>query len=110
MTQQFGSPMERDDIARVERGINSVIDKATTHFEQTVDKIAPRAIGSERVPPEEEFREYLLTIADSGDPVAAGKAWVTERASQYGLPKALEMWADYVAANEKRLEEFSQRG
>ena len=110
MPENFGSPGERDDIARVERGIQSVVEKQAKHFESVVDKLAPRAIGSERVPPEEEFREYLLTIADSGDPVEAGKAWVTERASQYGLPKALEMWADYVAANEKRLEEFSQRG
>lgn len=105
--ETFGSPKERDDVARIERGITDVVERKAKHFESVVDRLAPRAIGSQRVPPQDEFREYLLTIADQPDPTEAGFQWVQERAQQYGVAKALEMFADYVERNEKRLQQFA---
>jgi len=96
MQEQFGSPKERDFIAGVEQSMNDVVDRTSKHFEEVVDRVAPRAIGSQKVPNQERFQEAVLNLLDVPDPVEAGHAWVTEKASQYGLMKALEMYADEV--------------
>ena len=49
-----------------------------------------------------------LTIADAPDPAEAGYQWVTEKAGQFGTAKALEMFADMVERNEKRLEDYAE--
>ena len=103
---EFGSPKENDYIAKVEKSINDVVDRTTKHFEATVDRIAPRAIGSQKLSTDDEFQDYLLLHADAPDPVSVGEEWVKEKAGQYGLPKALEMYADFVERNERRLEGF----
>ena len=105
---QFGSPKQNDYIAKVEKSINDVVDRTTKHFEAAVDRIAPRAIGSQKLSTDEEFSDYLLLHADAPDPTEAGYQWVSEKAGQYGLPKALELYADYVARNEARLQEYGQ--
>jgi len=105
----FGTPNAKDEIARVERGINDVVDRAVKHFESVVDRIAPRPIGSTKLPPEEQFRDYLMTIAAAPDAVQAGTDWVTERAKSVGVRKALSDFLDIVSVNEKRLAEFEKR-
>lgn len=109
MTDEFGSPKERDYIASLEKSMTDVVNRTTQHFEETVDRIAPRAIGSTKSSPDESFHDYLLNHAGSGDPAAAGEAWVKEKAGQYGLAKALDMYADMVEANEKRLKGFETK-
>jgi hypothetical protein len=103
----YGSPKAGDDISKLEEGINASIDRVSRHFESVVDRIAPRAIGSQKVSPDDEIREYLLTVADTGDPAGALDSIIQEWAGQYGLPKALEMGMDYVLRNERRLVELA---
>ena len=105
MPEQFGSPKEHEFIASLERSMVDVGERTAKHFESVVDRIAPRAIGSERVLPDQRAAEYALTIAGTDDPVGAGEAWVREKANQYGLLKALELFADEVLENEKFLAE-----
>lgn len=106
--QQFGSPKEKDFVAKIEKSVNDVVERTAQHFEETVDRIAPRAIGSQKVPPDEEFAEYLTTIADTPDPTEAGFQWVSEKAQQYGLLGALDRFASYVERNERRLAKFGK--
>ena len=108
VTEQFGSPKERDYIAGLEKSMNDVIGRTSEHFEETVDRIAPRAIGSTKSSPDEAFQDYLLNHAGSSDPAAAGEAWVKEKAGQYGLAKALDMYADMVLSNERKLRSFEK--
>ena len=105
----FGTPNAKDEIARIERGINEVVDRATQHFESVVDRIAPRPIGSTKLPPGEQFRDYLMTIAAAPDPVQAGTDWVTEHAKSVGVMKALSDFLDMVTENEKRLASFQEK-
>jgi hypothetical protein len=109
VTEQFGSPEQKDYIASLERSMTDVVKRTTQHFEETVDRIAPRAIGSTKSSPDDAFQDYLLNIAGSGDPAAAGEEWVKGKASQYGLAKALDMFADMVLSNEERLKGFEAK-
>ena len=97
MANEFGSPNERDDIARVERGIESVVQRKAQHFESVVNRLAPRAIGSQKMSQQDRLMDNTLTLLDVDDPVQAGYDWVQERAGQYGLAKALEMYADEIS-------------
>ena len=106
MADVFGSPRAPDDLAKMEQRVQQVIDNATAHFEGVVDRIAPRAIGSKKLNPEESFQDYITQVADTPDPVKAGVEWINQASQQYGHTKAIEMWLDWSSENEKRLEEL----
>ena len=104
----FGDPKARDFVGEIEKSMDGVITRTTEHFNKAVDRIAPRPIGSVKSTPDEAFHDYLTTIASAPDPKVALEGWITEKASQYGLTKALDMAADMVLENEARLAEFDK--
>lgn len=102
----FGSPKANDPVANAEKAMNAV----DARIKRVWDKVAPmysRAAGSQAVPKEEEFSEY---IASAGTPeertahfAALAQGW---RQQGLTLEEAVDMALKYERRNEARLQEF----
>jgi len=96
-------------VSRAENVANNVMER----FEKVVGRLeatVPRPMGAEKVPQMEETEEYLLVVAQSADPVAAGVERIQEWANVYGLPRAQRMWVSYVSRNEARIAKLVKEG
>lgn len=89
--------------------MDSVLKRVEGALESSLDRIAPRAIGSQRVPPEQELEEYLLSVADTPNPEAALWERYSDLAQQYGPPVARRMIIEYVEQNEAALKRLVER-
>ena len=95
----IGSPKETDGVARVERAVNSAMERAGLVFKNVQGQF-PRAVGSEAVSSDDEFAEFVGGVADNPQAVAE---MLTGWRKQYGDAESLSMLADFIERNEKRL-------
>ena len=99
----FGDVKQNDWIAFLEQTSHDMVDWGI-ELKKSLDSIAPRAVGSKQVPPEQELADYVQ-IKSSPDPDAAFGEWVAQRVSQHGAATATRMALSFVRRNEKRLRE-----
>ena len=99
----FGDLRQNDWIAFLEETTRDMVGWGI-ELKKSLDSIAPRAVGSQQVPPEQELADYVQ-IKSSPDPDAAFGEWVAQRVSQHGTAAATKMGLDFVKRNEKRLQE-----
>ena len=96
---RFGSPSEPDAIARVEKAVSAAVGRIERVF-AGVESQYPRAVGSQKTAPDDEFEEFVASVADNPQGVAD---LVTGWRGQFGDGEALSMLASYIDRNEKRL-------
>ena len=99
----FGDLRQNDWIAFLEETTRDMVGWGI-ELKKSLDEIAPRAVGSKQVTPEQELSDYVQ-IKSSPDPDAAFGEWVAQRTSQHGAATATRMGLDFVRRNEKRLAE-----
>ena len=99
----FGDTKQKDWIAFLEQTANDMVGWGV-ELKKSLDSIAPRAVGSQQVSPEEELADYVQ-IKSSPDPDAAFGEWMVQKASQHGDAAATKMGVEFVKRNEKRLRE-----
>lgn len=99
--------MAEDIVKRIEGIAQNVFGR----LEGIVGNLGPqveREIGSERVPPDEELSEYIMTIAQAPDPVKAATDLIKEwEGSMGGLQRAQTAFVEYVERNEKRIQKLT---
>ncbi len=99
----FGDLRQHDWIAFLEETTRDMVGWGI-ELKKSLDSIAPRAVGSKQVPPEQELADYVQ-IKSSPDPDTAFAEWMVPRVSQHGVAVATRMGLDFVKRNEKRLSE-----
>jgi len=97
----FGDLRQNDWIAFLEETTRDMVGWGI-ELKKSLDSIAPRAVGSKQVTPEQELSDYVQ-IKSSSDPDAAFGEWMTQRASQYGVTVAIKMGIAFIRRNEERL-------
>jgi hypothetical protein len=102
----YGTPKANDAPARVETQMNSV----DARIKAAQEKMAPsyaRAIGSQPVPPQEEFMEYIA-VAGTPEERTAHFAELASQWKQQGFTfaEAVEMALQYEKRNEARLGKY----
>jgi hypothetical protein len=101
--------MAQDLTKMLEGVMNRSLETATKVFNERLDKLSPHGLGEEKVPPEDELREYIATIAATDDPAKAGRMWISQTAEQYGYPKARTMYVEYTKRNEQALAKLVEK-
>lgn len=99
----FGDLRQKDWIAFLEETTRDMVNWGV-ELKKSLDSIAPRAVGSQQVSPEQELADYVQ-IKSGPDPDAAFGEWMAQRASQHGPATATRMGLEFVKRNEKRLRE-----
>ena len=99
----------KDFIKEVEAAIQRSAEWAAQLMEKSVDRIAPRAVGSEKVSPQDALDEYVLTVARAPDPELALQQRYDAWAGQYGHPVARTMVVRYVQDNERKMREMVEK-
>jgi hypothetical protein len=98
----FGTPQTDDMTGRQESALNSA-ETRLRKFASLMEELVPRALGSKPVSPQDEFSEYVLTAADSTDPVSGYADRLREFIAQKGRDQGFRDWKQWVKRNEKRL-------
>ena len=99
----------KDFIGDLEKVIQRSAEWAAQLMEKSVDRIAPRAVGSEKVSPQDALDEYVLTVARAPDPGLALQERYDAWAGQYGHPVARTMLVRYVQENERKMMEMVEK-
>ena len=106
MQDVYGSPNENDPTAKVERAMNTV----DARIKRVWEKVAPmysRPLGSQAVPAEAEFQEYIATAGTPEERTQHFASLATEwRKQGMTLAEAVDMALSYEKRNEKRLEGY----
>ncbi len=97
----FGDLKQNDWIAFLEQTTHDMVDWGID-LKSSLDRLAPRAVGSRKVSAEQELADYRNIRADP-DPTAALAMWVVQKASQHGEAVARQMAVEFVERNEKKL-------
>ena len=106
MQDIFGSPKEHDLPSQAERAMNAVDGRIKKVWEK-VQPMYSRAIGSQEVPAEAEFQEYLAVAGTPEERTQHFANLATQwRQQGYTLAEAVDLALKYERRNEKRLEGY----
>jgi len=97
----FGDLRQNDWIAFLEETTRDMVGWGI-ELKKSLDSIAPRAVGSKQVPPEQELSDYVQ-IKSSPDPDAAFGEWMAQKASEHGATVAVRIGLEFIKRNEQRL-------
>ncbi|KKL17507.1 hypothetical protein LCGC14_2484870 [marine sediment metagenome] len=95
----IGSPNLNDSTARLEKILNNALKRTEKMVEDIIPKVVNRPLGSEKMSPDDQLRDYLSIKDDT--------LMLTDRLQQMmtqeGAERGREMWADWILDSEKLL-------
>ncbi len=89
--------MPGEAVGRIDTNMEASLDRALTRYEEKLQSLYDRLIGSQPVSSEERGKEYLTIAGD----LPAIKAWLNSQAAIHGMPIARTMLDEMAKNGEK---------
>lgn len=94
--------MPGEAIERIDANMKASLERSLTRYEEKLQSVYDRLIGSQPVSSEERGKEYLSIAGD----VPAIKGWLDSQAAIHGIPIARTMLVEMAKNGEKFIDKL----